>query len=297
MGRYAVLGGLVVIVGLDLDLKVGTTLAHHGRVEGLVHVLLGVGDIVVDLAGQGVPQLVDHAQHAVAVGFPFHQHAQGEEIVYFAQLLALGLILLDFAIGAVDVLGTAGNIGIDPLVLQLIAQQLGHLGDVGLAHSAAGGEHPGNLAILIDVQIPEGQVLELPLDFPDTKAVGQGSVNVQGFLGDAALFLGWKGVQRSHVVKAICQLDQDDTDILRHGHQHLAEALGVQTVRVVGAVNGRPERVVNTTVQLGELGDSVHQLGDFRAKPAGDLMQTDAAVLHHIVQQGGGDGLFVQAEV
>ena len=35
----------------------------------------------------------------------------------------------------------------------------------------------------------EGQVIQLPFDFPDTQAMGERRVNIQGLLGDAATLL------------------------------------------------------------------------------------------------------------
>ena len=95
-------------------------------------------------------------------------------------------------------------------------------------------------------------------------------------------------------MEAVGQLDEDDADVLGHGHQHLAEALGVEAFGVgcaeaVGA--GR------TVVNAGELGYAVHQAGHIGAEPFFQVLHGDAAVLHHVVEEGGLDGIGVQVEV
>ncbi|RYE89290.1 MAG: bifunctional (p)ppGpp synthetase/guanosine-3',5'-bis(diphosphate) 3'-pyrophosphohydrolase, partial [Myxococcales bacterium] len=55
-------------------------------------------------------------------------------------------------------------------------------------------------------------------------------------------------VEGPHVVEAVAELDQEHADVARHGHDHLAEVLGL-------AVGLRDE------LDLGELGDPIDQLG------------------------------------
>ena len=89
-------------------------------------------------------------------------------------------------------------------------------------------------------------------------------------------------VQRAHVVQPVGELDQDDADVLRHREQHLAEALGL---RVLARVE----------LDLVELGDAVDHVGDRLAERRLDLRLGDRGVLHHVVEEGGGEPLRVQA--
>ena len=127
--------------------------------------------------------------------------------------------------------------------------------------------------------------------------MGQGGIDVQRFLGDAPLLVRRQSIQRLHVVQPVRQLDKHDADVLGHGHQHLAQAFGIEAVGVIGAVGHGAQRVVDAAVQPGQLGHAVHQLGDFRAEAAGELIQRHVAVFHYVVKQGRGDGLFVQSQV
>ena len=151
----------------------------------------------------------------------------------------------------VDVLGAPRNVRPDAVSLQLVPKEFRHLRHVGFPHGAASGQQPGNLAVFFLVQVAEGEILQLPLDFPDAEAMRQWGIDVQGLLGDAALFLGWECGEGPHVVEPVGQLDQDNADVLGHGHQHLAQAFGVEIVGVVGSVLQGADWVVDAAVKLG----------------------------------------------
>ena len=87
-----------------------------------------------------------------------------------------------------------------------------------------------------------------------------------------SLPLGAEVAEGPHVVHAVGQFDHDDADVLDHGQQHLAEAFGLP-------VFGREE------IELGELGDAVHTARHFFAELPAHLLDGDAGVLDHIVQQ------------
>ena len=64
----AVFGHLVHLVRADLDLERPTVDRQDRRVQRLVQALFGIGDVVVELAGQRPPDRVDDAERRVAVG-------------------------------------------------------------------------------------------------------------------------------------------------------------------------------------------------------------------------------------
>jgi hypothetical protein len=88
-------------------------------------------------------------------------------------------------------------------------------------------------------------------------------------------------LERAHVVEPVGQLHHQHADVARHGHDHLAEALGLQVL-------------LGGEVDVAELGDAVHQEGDLLAELVLDLGVGDAAVLHHVVEQRCADAGHVQ---
>jgi len=65
------------------------------------------------------------------------------------------------------------------------------------------------------MQLGEGQVFQLVLDLGHADPLGQRRIDLHGFQGDAlALFRITDVVQGPHVVGAVGQLDQQDTNVL-----------------------------------------------------------------------------------
>ena len=95
---------LVHLVGPDLDLERLAVERDDRGVQRLVEVVLGHGDVVVELAGDRAPDAVDDAQRRVAVADLVDEHADGVDVVDLAELRALALHLLP---DAVDVLRPA----------------------------------------------------------------------------------------------------------------------------------------------------------------------------------------------
>ena len=72
--------------------------------QRLVHVGLGRGDIVLEPAGNGAEQIMDVAEHVIAVGDVVYDHTECVEIVPLVD----GLVLrAHFAVNGVGVLDAA----------------------------------------------------------------------------------------------------------------------------------------------------------------------------------------------
>ena len=91
--------------------------------QGLVHVLFGIANVVVELPGNRVPELVDHAQCLVTVRGFVYQDPQSEEVVDIAELLSLRLVLLHLEVGAVDAFGTADHLSGNVISGQFLAKR------------------------------------------------------------------------------------------------------------------------------------------------------------------------------
>jgi hypothetical protein len=135
------------------------------------------------------------------------------------------------------------------------------------------------------VQVGEGQLLKFGADAVDADGARQRGVDVQGLARDPlALRRLLDEVQGAHVVQPVGQLDQQDADILGDRQDEFAEVLGLA-------------KVLLGELQLGKLGDALHQLGDLLPEQLGDLVPRRIGVLDDVVQQGRDDGLGVEAVV
>jgi hypothetical protein len=85
-------------------------------------------------------------------------------------------------------------------------------------------------------------------------------------------------------VQAVGQLDQDDADVLRHRHDHLAVVLGLC---VLAALEVDPR----------QLRDAVDELRDLVAELRPQLLELDLGVLDDVVQERSCDRLLVEPEL
>ena len=153
-----------------------------------------------------------------------------------------------------------------------------------LALGRLGGDHLLDLRVSQRVEHRERRVLELPLHVGDAEAVRERRVDVEGLLRDATLLELGQRRDRAHVVQAVGELDEQDPDVLGHRHEHLAQ-------------RGRLLRLLGVELEAVELGDAVDDGGDVGPELALDVVGGDGGVLHRVVEQGGGDGDVVEAEV
>ena len=223
----AVLGGVVHLAGADLDLQRAPLGPDHRRVERLVHVELRHRHHVLEAAGERLPERVDDADGAVAVLDGVDDDAHRREVVDLVELAALaGHLRVD----RVEVLGAAGDLGVDAERLELLGEVAAGLGDVALALLALLVDQALDLLVLARVQGGEREVLELPLDRVDAEAVRERRVDLEGLLGLLDLLLLGHRAERAHVVQAVGELDQDDPDVRGHRDHHLAVVLGLRLV-------------------------------------------------------------------
>ena len=156
--------------------------------------------------------------------------------------------------------------------------------DVALAALAARVEQAGEVAEGVGLEHLERQVLELPLDLPDPEPLRERRVDLHRLAGDPLLLLGGQCAKGPHVVEAVGELDQDDPDVVRHRQEHLPDVLGLLLLVAVGA-------------ELRQLGDAVHEVGDLGAEAVLDVGEAVLGVLGDVVQQRGGDGDRIEAEI
>lgn len=295
-------GALVAPVGADPQLslfvhRVGTDLhfqhlalrADDRRVQRAVTVLLGVGDVVVELFRNVPPQGVDDPQRGVAVAHFRDQHAHRAHIVDLAELQALAL---HFAPDRIDVFGPAADVGVDAGGLQFVLQLVHHIGDEALTIEAPLVQQLGDLLVLLRLQVTEGQVLQLPLDMADTKAMSQRCVDVEDFPGDPVALLVVGVFHRANRAGPLGQLDQCHTHVIDHRHQHLAQVfhlgLGAEHEGLAGAEAGADRRHAQ---------HAVDQLGHHRAEALADGRQRDLAFTDATVEYRGHQRILIQLEV
>ena len=249
--------------------------------HALVHVGFGGGDIVLESAGDGFEHVVDDTQHIVAaVGF-VHYNAEGAEVKYTVYIYLLGVHL---SVDGVDMLYAAEDGGLHIVLIQSFLNLGLHVVHEGFKILHLIGQSIGYLFVACGVEILQGAVLQLPLGPLHTKTVCQRCVNLHGLQGFAALLCRGLVVHGAHIVHTVGNFDEDNADVLGHGHEHLAQVLHL-LVFLAGVLH---------SCQLGNALDNVcHR----NAEALGHILVDHVRVLDNIVQQRGHDGVFIQTHI
>src|SRR5699024_12336475 len=97
--------------GADLDFKRIAVRTDHRRMEGLVHVRLRHGDVILEAPRHRFPYRMDDTEYRIAVPDARDQHPDGEQVEYLIELFMLFLHLL---VDAVDVLRPSLQLPLEP---------------------------------------------------------------------------------------------------------------------------------------------------------------------------------------
>ena len=281
VGGDAVFGGIVHLPGPDLHLEGDALGTDDRRMDTLIHVRLRRRDIVFKAAGNRLVHIVNDAQHVVAVRDRVDNHAEGAEIENAVDVQLLGV---HFPIDAVDMLDAAEDGGVDALLFEAGADLLFHALHEGfqLGHPAVQRIH--DLAVALRVQVPQREILKLPLGPLHAQSVGDGRIDFHGLQRLGPLLFGRLIVHGAHVVQAVGDFDENDADVLGHGHQHLAQILHL-LVFLAGIL------------YAGQLGDPFHNIRNLSAELAGNILVLQIRVFDHIMQKRGNDAVFIQPDI
>ena len=279
---HAVLGQTVHLLGADLDFDSLALGPDDRGMQALVAVGLGHGNIVFEAARHGLPLRMDKAEHRVTVAYVLDDDAESQNVVHIVERqILLGHLLVD----AVDMLDAAPDRAFD-LVGAEDAFQLGDdLGDeLALDHLIAF-QPVRNLGVDVRVYVFEAQAFKFQLEPVQTKAVGEGHVNVHRLLRDALPLVGLLEIERPHVVHAVSQFDDGHADVVRHRKDHFTDVLRLLLFLAV-------ER------HHADLGHAVHDVGDLFAELGVNLFERDFRVLdQYRAAAPGGHRMGVETEL
>ena len=277
---HSVFGQPVHLLRAYLDFDALALGPDHRRVQALVPVGLGHGDVVLEAARNRLPLGMDEAEHGVAVAHVLDDGPEGEDVVHIVERqVLLGHLFID----AVDMLDAAPDRAFD-LVGAEDALQLGDdLGDELALHHLIAFQPVGNLGVDVRMDVFEAESFQLQLDAVQAETVGEGHVDVHRLLRDALPLVRLLEIERPHVVHAVRQFDDGHPDVVRHGEDHLADVLGLLLLL---AVEGHHA----------DLGHAVHDVGDLFPELGIDLFKRHLRVFHRVVQQPGGHRVGVEPE-
>ena len=109
---------LVHFISTNLNFKGLSAAADQGSVQGLIHICLRHGDIILKTPRDRLIHLVDHAKCRIAILYAVHNNTNRKQIVN----LIYGLILvLHLFINTEEMLYTTVNLRLNPCIFDMIA--------------------------------------------------------------------------------------------------------------------------------------------------------------------------------
>ena len=160
---------------------------------------------------------MNHTECAITRVDGVDDDAKCVDIVDFRERQAL---LLHLAVDAVQVLFAPEHMRDEALFPQAPFQAVADLGDDFLAVAADALDFLLDDAVAHRVERGEAEFLEFEADPVDAETLRDRRVDIEGFTCYTAALDRGEGAERAHVVQAIGELDEDDTDIVRHRHEH-----------------------------------------------------------------------------
>ena len=214
---------------------------------------------------------MDEPEDGVAVYLGIGDDPDRDQVV---NVLKSDPLLLHLLVDAVKVLRPALYLALVPVLSELLFHDLDEIVYVRLALDTALIDLLDQFFVGLGVKVHERKVFKFDLDPGDTHAIGERRVDIEGFLGNALLFFRGERFEGAHVVKPVGQFDENDPDVLGHGHDHLAEVLGLALFAAL-------------ELHAGDLCHAVHQSRDLLTEHLFEFFRRGGGIFDGIVEQAG----------
>ena len=216
---------------------------------------------------------MNDAQDFIAFLDRVHDNAKGQNIV---NLVRAQVLLLHLGVDAEEMLLPALDDGLDAGLSQFCSHDFNDFLDELLPNFPPLRELRLDPSVDLGLQVVQAEVLQGGLEPVDSHPAGKGRIDVDGFPGDFLLFFRRMEPEGLHVVEAVGEFDDDDTDIGGHGENHLAHVF--RLLFLTGA-----------ELHLADLGHPVHDVCRFLSEKALHFGEFRGRVLDGIVKKAGCD--------
>ena len=277
---HTLLSDIIHALTANLHLYPLTMSAHERHMQCLVTISFGLVHPIAEAVRMTTIELRESnidIEALIGLFFGvvrFEDDAYGKDIKYLIESKVLGLHLTPYRIGRLD---TSRERILHAHLIKLGLDGCGKVCKEFLAFSLCDGKFFLYRCILLRVLILEAEILELHLNLVQSETIGDGSIDIERLASNLVLLVGSQVLERTHIVQAVGNLNEDDADILRHGKEQLLEVLGLR-------------RSLITEDTTRDLSESINDLRHLRAKEVRDILDGILGILDHIVQQCRTDG-------
>ena len=250
-----------------------------------VHVRFRHGDVVLEAAGNRLPDGMDDAEGGIAVVDRIHDHAHSDQVI---NVLHDAVLPLYFFEDAVQMLRPPVDLRLDPCGSKVCFDGRDRRFERLHAFALLRLDLLFQVLVFFRPEVLEAAVLQLALDRAHAEAVRKRSINIERFARFADLLLLGAIFKGAEIVQAVRQLDDNDAHVLCDSEEELAEVFRLRLLLAQDvALSG-----------FGELRDTVHHAGDVVSEVGAHGVKRDGgAILHHVVQKARDDRVAVHAHV
>ena len=282
MRRDAFFRDAVHLLGTDLYFELVAALAHHRRMQRLVHVRPRHSDKVLNASRHRAPDGMNEAEHGITITNGRCNHANGEQIEDLID--GAGALVLQFLVNAVQALDAPLHARLDIVFGKLVVQRLHYRRQKLFALDAPCIDRILYLFIAKRIHVAERQVFELATHLAHAQAVRQRRVDIQRLPCNGLLPLRLQVLQRAHIVEAVCKLDEHHAHVADHRQQHFADVLGLPVLTV-------------RKLDLVDLGDAFDDVRDLVAELLRNVRRRHRRIFNRVMQQSRRDGRGIQLHV
>ena len=132
--------------------------ANQRRMQRLVHILFGHGNVILKTLGNRLPKRVYNAQNGIAILDGIDNYANSGNIKDLSERLVL---LIHFFINGIESLWSTGNLKMNAYIVQFLTELIHNMANIFLPFLQSLMHQCGNLKIGVRIEIFQAQILKL----------------------------------------------------------------------------------------------------------------------------------------
>ena len=221
---------------------------------------------------------MDYTQRSITVTYCLNLDTKSYDVVDLVKSLALSFHLL---INTEDMLYSSINLSTDICFGNVLLNFSYDLIDKVSSFGKHFIQLITDISINIRIEILHAEVIHFNLDLGNTEPVSKRSIDIHGLACLLNLLLCSLILKSSEVMQTVGQLNDDNSDVLCHGKEHLTKVLSLNLYLIL------------RQRQLGQLCNAINKKRNLRRKLLLDILTRLLGIFDNIMKETCNNGLFI----